>query len=55
MKPKKNGKKFIEINVASSNYTPTITDIFIEGKAATIVPKLAETVMITTQSFHNCD
>ncbi|MBN2302738.1 MAG: NAD-dependent deacylase [Lentisphaerae bacterium] len=52
---KKNDKKIIEINVAPSNYTPTITDIFLEGKAATIVPKLAKAVMIIAQSIHKLD
>ena len=37
---KKNGKKIIEINVAPSNYTQTITDIFLQGKATVIMQQL---------------
>ncbi len=34
---KRNGAKIIEINTNHSNYTHTITDIFLQGKATTIL------------------
>ncbi|MFO7853503.1 MAG: NAD-dependent protein deacylase [Bacteroidota bacterium] len=37
---KKNGKKIIEINIIPSNYTHTITDIFLQGKATVIMQQL---------------
>jgi NAD-dependent deacetylase len=37
---KKNDAKIIEINIQPSNYTNTITDIFLEGKATEIMNKL---------------
>jgi len=37
---KKNGKEIIEINVVPSNYTPVITDIFLQGKATVIMQQL---------------
>jgi NAD-dependent deacetylase len=37
---KKKGAKIIEINVVPSNYTNTITDIFLQGKAGEMLPKL---------------
>jgi len=40
---KKNKKKIIEINIVPSNYTNTITDIFLQGKASEVVPGLIET------------
>jgi len=40
---KKNGKKIIEINIAPSNYTNAITNIFLQGKASELVPRLIET------------
>ncbi|MBN2482144.1 MAG: hypothetical protein JXB19_10410 [Bacteroidales bacterium] len=40
---KKNKKIIIEINIVPSNYTDTITDIFIQGKATEIVPGLIGT------------
>jgi NAD-dependent deacetylase len=39
---KKNGKQIIEININPSKYTNAITDIFIQGKATEVVPKLIE-------------
>jgi len=42
---KKNGKKIIEINIAPSNYTNTITDIFLQGEATKVVPQLIEAVL----------
>ncbi|HFX17602.1 MAG TPA: NAD-dependent deacylase [Flavobacteriales bacterium] len=41
---KKNGALIIEINVTASNYTNTITDIFLDGKAGDILPKLNEVI-----------
>ena len=41
---KKNNKKIIEINIQSSNYTNTITDIFLKGKATEVMQKLLETI-----------
>ncbi len=37
---KKNGATIIEINLTPSNYTNTITDIFLQGKAGDILPGL---------------
>ena len=39
---KKNNVKIIEINTKPSNYTKSITDIFLEGKATEIMKKLIE-------------
>ena len=41
---KKNNKKIIEINIQSSNYTNTITEIFLKGKATEVMQKLLETI-----------
>jgi len=38
----KNGAKIIEVNIQPSNYTSSITDIFLEGKATKIMQKLLE-------------
>jgi len=37
---KKNGAKIIEVNVTPSNYTSTITDIFLQGKAGEVLTNL---------------
>ena len=37
---KENGATIIEINIAKSNYTDTITDIFLEGKATNLFMEL---------------
>ncbi len=37
---KKNGATIIEVNVTPSNYTDSITDIFLQGKAGDILPQL---------------
>jgi len=37
---KKNGATIIEINVAPSNYTNTISDMFLQGKASDILKRL---------------
>jgi NAD-dependent deacetylase len=39
---KKNKAKIIEININSSNYTNTITDVFLKGKATFILKNLLE-------------
>ena len=39
---KQNGAKIIEINTESSNYTNSITDIFLKGKAGEILPDLVK-------------
>ena len=41
---KENGAKIIEINIAPSNYTNQITDIFIQEKATVAMTKLVESV-----------
>ncbi len=37
---KRNGVKIIEVNIKPSNYTNTITDVFLKGKATKIMQKL---------------
>ena len=37
---KRNNVKIIEVNIQSSNYTNTITDVFLKGKATEIMEKL---------------
>lgn len=39
---KNHGAKIIEINVEPSNFTNNITDIFLQGKAGTIMPMIME-------------
>jgi len=41
---KNHGAKIIEINVEPSNFTNSITDIFLQGKAGTIMPLIMEEV-----------
>ncbi len=41
---KQNGAKIIEVNVENSNYTNHITDVFLQGKAGNILPKLLEAI-----------
>lgn len=41
---KRNGAKIIEINIAPSNYTDQITDVFIQEKATVAVANLVEAV-----------
>ena len=41
---KKRGKKIIEINIAPSNYTNKITDIFLEGKASIVMEELLKEI-----------
>jgi len=43
---KKNNIKIIEINTKASNYTNTITDVFLEGKATEMMQKLMEEIKI---------
>lgn len=42
---KNNGKKIVEINVAPSNYTSTITDIFLAGPATAVLRDLSRIIM----------
>ncbi len=39
---KSNGAKIIEVNIEPSNYTASITDIFLQGKATRVMNDLAE-------------
>ena len=41
---KKNGAKIIEINIQPSNYTSSITDVFLEGKATEVMIKLLRNI-----------
>ena len=43
---KRNGAKIIEINIQPSNYTNTITDVFLKGKATEIMEKLLQSLEI---------
>ncbi len=38
---KENGARIIEINIEPSNYTHTVTDLFLQGKATDIMSRLA--------------
>ena len=42
---KRNGSKIIEINIAHSNYTTTISDIFLRGKATITLDALNKTII----------
>ncbi len=42
---KEHGATIIEVNVAPSNYTDAVTDIFLQGKASEVCAALAEAVM----------
>ncbi|MDY7001052.1 MAG: NAD-dependent deacylase [Thermodesulfobacteriota bacterium] len=42
---KESGAAIIEVNVAESDYTPRITDIFLQGRAAQILAPLARAVI----------
>ncbi len=41
---KQNGAKIIEVNTEPSNYTHSVTDIFLQGKAGTVLPQLVNTL-----------
>ena len=43
---KQNGAKVIEVNTKPSNYTASITDIYLEGKATEVMGKLKEAIHI---------
>ena len=43
---KRNNVKIIEVNILPSNYTNTITDIFLEGKATEVMVKLLESLKV---------
>ena len=45
---KSNGAKIIEVNIAPSNYTHSITDVFLQGKATEVMKVLAEELEIKT-------
>jgi len=42
---KESGAAIIEVNVSESDYTPRITDVFLRGKAAEVLPALAQAVI----------
>ena len=42
---KNNGTKIIEINIEGSNYTNSITDVFLKGKATEIMMNLLDIAM----------
>lgn len=44
---KNNGTKIIEINIEASNYTNSITDVFLEGKATEIMKNLMNVALKT--------
>ncbi|MBU0764479.1 MAG: RNA polymerase subunit sigma, partial [Bacteroidetes bacterium] len=44
---KQNGAKIIEINTAPSNFTGTVTDVFLQGKASGIMTALVDIVRKT--------
>ena len=39
---KQSGAKIIEVNTEPSNYTHSVTDIFLQGKAGSVLPELVE-------------
>ena len=41
---KRNGKTIIEVNVCPSNYTDTVTDIFLEGKASEVLKAIMKSL-----------
>jgi len=43
-KAKQNNKVIIEINIKPSRYTAAITDVFLEGKATEVAPRLMEAI-----------
>ncbi len=43
---KENGATIIEINVQPSNYTTTVTDVFLQGRATEVFKQLAQTLKI---------
>jgi NAD-dependent deacetylase len=42
---KEHGASIIEVNIQPSNYTATITDVFLQGKASAVCTALAEAVL----------
>jgi NAD-dependent deacetylase len=42
---KENGATIIEVNPRESNYTSTVTDIFLQGKATEIMELLEEALL----------
>ena len=47
---KENGASLIEINTEPSNYTPTVTDIFLQGKATEVLTQLSEQLFSSRKS-----
>ena len=45
---KKNGTLIIEVNLHPSNYTDTITDIFLQGKASGVLKALSDAILSNT-------
>ena len=43
-KAKETGAKVIEINTEASNFTNSISDIFLKGKAGEILPELVKAI-----------
>jgi NAD-dependent deacetylase len=43
---KENGAKIIEVNIAESNFTRQITDIFLQGKATEVLSELGEKLFL---------
>lgn len=41
---KQHGAKIVEINIESSNYTNNLSDIFLQGKAGEVLPKLLNAI-----------
>ena len=48
---KTSGAFIVEININPSNFTNEITDIFLQGKAEDILPKLTEEVINAGQTL----
>jgi len=42
----KNGVLIIEVNLHPSNYTDTITDIFLQGKASEVLKVLSDEILL---------
>jgi NAD-dependent deacetylase len=53
LQAKDNGARIIEINLEPSNFTPWVTDIFLQGKAAEIMKQLVEEVKYSSTKSTN--
>jgi len=49
---KKNGAKIIEVNTERSNYTDTVTDIFLQGKATAVFTELLSAIRKDENNNH---